>query len=386
MANTKEFLQQFGSKTFDEHPFCDGDAILLCEVSYMPFDKVVKTTFGEEPVSLPEICSKIFEYQGCKHKKLGLMITAEPSKRLMELAATKRYADVKVAAVKRVDSVSPAVQFMAITFVLPDGTIVVSYEGTDDTIAGWREDADMLIHKGTPSYGYALDFIKNTAEKFDGDIIVIGHSKGGHIALYTALNCSKEIRDRIKLLYNNDGPGFYSSRVIETSAYDELADVYRHFVPSSSLVGMMLVHDNDYKAVKSTKHLGAFQHDMHTWLIEDGNLVTVDDTDALAKLTDVFLSKLVARTNDDDYEIMDQVFSTVIDGLGQLTLTDFSKHIFSSLDGALKKWIAIEPDVKEAFGSIFAGSGALMKESIKAVKNGAEKGVEKIATAVAQTV
>ena len=67
MASTKEFLQQFGSKTFDEHPFCDGDAILLCEVSYMPFDKVVKTTFGEEPVSLPEICSKIFEYQGCKH-------------------------------------------------------------------------------------------------------------------------------------------------------------------------------------------------------------------------------------------------------------------------------------------------------------------------------
>lgn len=386
MASTKEFLQQFGSKTFDEHPFCDGDAILLCEVSYMPFDKAVKTTFGEEPVSLPEICSKIFEYQGCKHKKLGLMITAEPSKRLMELAATKRYADVKVAAVKRVDSVSPAVQFMAITFVLPDGTIVVSYEGTDDTIAGWREDVDMLIHKGTPSYGYALDFIDNAAKAFDGDIIVIGHSKGGHVALYTALNCSEEIRNRIKLLYNNDGPGYYSRRVIETNAYSELSDVYRHFVPSSSLIGMLLAHDYDYKAVKSTKHLGALQHDMHTWYIEDGNLVTVEDTDVLAKITDEFLSKLVAKTNDEDYKIMDEVFNAVIEGVGQLTLTDFSKNIVSSVDGAVKKWKSIEPDVKDAFGGIFAGSGALMKESIKAVKNGAEKGVEKIATAVAQTV
>ena len=386
MASTKEFLQQFGSKTFDEHPFCDGDAILLCEVTYMPFDKAVSESFDVEPAKLPEVCKRIYEYQGSKHKKLGLMITAEPSKRLMELAATKRYADVKVAAVKRVDSVNPAVQFMAITFILPDGTIVVSYEGTDDTIAGWKEDLDMLIRKGTPAYGYALDYIEKAAKTFDGDIIVIGHSKGGHEALYTALNCAPETRARIKLLYNNDGPGYYSQKVLETSAYDELADGYRHFIPSSSFIGVLMAHDYDYKAVKSTKHLGPLQHDMHTWQIENGNLVTVADTDFLSKLTDTFMAKIVEKTDDDDYSVMDEVITSVIEGMGQLTLTDFSKNIVSSVGGAIKKWKSIEPEVKDAFSGIFEGSGKLMAESIKAVKNGAAKGAEKIAKAVAEAI
>lgn len=386
MASTKEFLEQYGSKTFEEHPFCDGDAILLCEVTYMPFNKAVSESFGDEPAKLPEICQRIFEYQGCKHQKLGLMITAEPSKRLMEIAASKRYADVKVAAVKRVDSVKPAVQFMAITFILPDGTIVVSYEGTDDTIAGWKEDVDMLIRKGTPAYGYAIDYIEEAAKTFDGKIIVIGHSKGGHEALYTALNCSQAVRDRIVLLYNNDGPGYYSSRILETSAYTELADRYRHFIPSSSFIGVMMAHDYDYKAVKSTKHLGPLQHDMHTWKIEDGNLVTVPDTDILSKITDTFLAKLVESTDDNDYSVMDKVMTDIIDGVGQLTLTDFSKNIVSSVGGAVKKWKALEPEVKDAFSGIFEGSGKLMAESIKAVRKGAEKGAEKIAKAVAEVV
>lgn len=386
MAGTKEFIQQFGSITFEEHPFCDGDALLLCQVTYMPFDRIVSDSFEDEPESLPEVCRKIFEYRGNKHTKLGLMINAEPSKRLMEMAASERYADVKVAAVKRVDSVEPAIQFMAVTFILPDGTLVVSYEGTDDTIAGWKEDADLLLRKGTPAYKYALDYIEDAARTFDGNIIVIGHSKGGHEALYTALNCSEETRKRIILLYNNDGPGFYSDSVYKTMTYHEIADIYKHYVPYSSFIGMLMAHDSDYKAVKSTKHLGVNQHDMHTWKIENGDLVIVPDTDFISKVTDMFIAKLIDRTDDSDYSVLDTVLTSVLSGTGQLTLTDLSKNLISSLDGAVKKWREIEPDVKTAFSSVFEDTGKLMKESIKAVKQSAKEGVEKIADAVAQTV
>lgn len=369
MAGTKEFLEQFSSVTFDEHPFCDGDAIALCEITYIHYEDLVSPSFDDEPVSFAETSKNLFAADKKRVEKLGLMISPNLGKRMIAMAESKRYADVKIVAFRHFYSVSPAVQFTAGTFILPDGTLVVSFQGTDDTLAGWKEDLDFLVHRSSPAYQYAIDYINEVSGKYDGEIILIGHSKGGHEALYTALKCSPEIRKRIKYLYNNDGPGFYDYSIFRTGAYDELSDRYRHFVPSSSLVGMMLAHDYDYKAVKSSRHLGAFQHDMETWQICDGNLVVLPDTDKLAKLTDVLLAKLVKRADDDTLEALDKVIGGIIIGSGQETLTELMKNALSALKGAKSAWDEIEPEVKDNFKNAFSGTGKLIKESVEFVKS-----------------
>ena len=35
-----------------------------------------------------------------------------------------------------------------------------------------------------------------------------GHSKGGNLAMYAALQCEEEIQEKILTVYDNDGPGF----------------------------------------------------------------------------------------------------------------------------------------------------------------------------------
>ena len=374
MAGTKEYLDRFSSVTFEEKPFCDGDAIAFAELSYLPFEREVSPSFDDEPVDFRRISNRLYFSDEHNLSKIGLFISPNLGKRLMVMAEGKRYEGMKICAYRAFYNTEPAVQFAAGTFIMPDGTLIITFEGTNDTLAGWKEDVDFLVHRQSPAYEYALTYINEAAAKFDGQIILIGHSKGAHEALYTALKCSPEIRSRIKYLYNNDGPGFYTHDFFRTGAFDELlqGDRYKHYVPSSSTVGMLMAHDYEYKAVKSTRHIGMLQHDMETWKFDDdGNLSFAPDTDIVCKITDVFMAKLVEKTEQKNLDALDKVLSGLIKGSGQETLTGLAKNAVSAVSGAKKAWDGVEPDVKDAFKGAFSGAGKLLKDSINIAK---EKG------------
>ena len=364
MPNSKQFIEEFGSKTFSEHPFCDADALALTEVFYMPLELVVSASFDDEPVNFSDACNKLFDLRDNKHKPLGLMITSTPSKRLMQMAATARYSELKIANVHEVYSSAPAIQYCAGTFLLPDGTVVVIYRGTDDTIAGWKEDLDIYTKKGTPSYDLALEHLEKVAELFSGDIIVSGHSKGGNIALKTACECSESTRVRIKNVYNFDGPGYSDYSIFYTSAYDEILPGYRHYVPSSSFIGMLMNHDYDYKAVKSSQLLGPMQHDLGSWQIKNGEIQLVEDVDILAKITDEWMASMLKRLGDAGTAALDTVITAITEGTGKKTLTEVAKHSYSAVGGAAKAYKNLPSETKEEFKNDFRGTAKVLLGAI----------------------
>lgn len=369
MPNSKNYIEEFGGVSFAERPFCDADALALCEVFYMPLELVVSSSFDAEPVNFSDACNELFDIRGNKHAALGLMITKTPSIRLMQMAASERFSEIKVVAVNEVYSKEPAIQYCAGTFLLPGGDIVIVYRGTDDSIAGWKEDLDMMVRQGTPAYDLALDYFSKAAEKFSGNIYVCGHSKGGNIALRTAIKCPDEIRKRIVSVYNYDGPGYYNFHLFNTPAYAELLPGYKHFVPSSSLIGMMLCHDYDYKAVKSSRLTGAFQHDLGTWQIKDGELVIAPDISLMAKLTDAWLAGMVDGLSTVSSAAMDKVVTAITEGTGVETLYALVHNFRSAVGGAVEAYRNIDPETKAAFKEAFNGAGKLLIDSFKAVRD-----------------
>ena len=379
MAGLKEFIPEFGKYTFEEVPFCEGDAVLLTREIYMPFEQVVSSSYDEEPKNFVQAAEELFELRGYRHYGLGLMITSAPSRNMVAMSEQRRYADMKIYAMNEVLSISPSIQYCSGTFILPDGTLVVCYRGTDDSVAGWKEDLDIYFHNGTPSYNLALNYIENVAKHFDGNIIICGHSKGGNIALYTALKCSEEVRHRIVGVYNCDGPGYHDYGIFHLGTYEEILPVYKHFVPNSSTVGMLMAHDYDYKAVKSTRLLGPFQHDLGTWQIENGKLVTVPDISFMAKATDVIVAKLIDRVDDSNGKAIDTIVTVFTEGLGQNYLTDVAHNVISSVKGVKEALKNIDPEVKETAKSAFAGTFKLIRESVKSVKDISIEGITKLA-------
>ncbi len=54
-------------------------------------------------------------------------------------------------------------QFAAVTLLLDDETMVISYRGTDDSLIGWHEDFLMLCDSVVPAQQSALDYLNKVS-------------------------------------------------------------------------------------------------------------------------------------------------------------------------------------------------------------------------------
>lgn len=382
MANVMDYIKKYGDISFCDMPFGEADNVALCGMYYMPFDKVVSDSFEDEPVDYKTASDEIFELRERKHTPVGLVLLKNISEQMVLMSKYKRFQEMKVVAAVRVYEKAPAVQFEAATFLLPDGKIVVLFKGTDDTLTGWKEDFDILTKKGIPSNRLSIEYLEKTAKKFDGNIIVCGHSKGGFIAQYAALYSSKEVRDRIEVVYNDDGPGFWDYSYLESETYAEMLPKYRHFVPQSSFIGMMLAHDNDYEIIKSNQILGPLQHDLNSWQFSGKKLVRAEELTDMGKMNDGVLRDLVGGLDDESEKVLDTVLDKVLSGVNQTGLLDVKKNFVPALKGGVEAWRSLDRDTQKKFLKIFSDTPEIVfRNSNRIRKERTEKTYEKAVSA-----
>lgn len=382
MANVMDYIKKYGDISFCDMPFGEADNVALCGMYYMPFDKVVSDSFEDEPVDYKTASDEIFELRGRKHTPVGLVLLKNISEQMVLMSKYKRFQEMKVVAAVRVYEKAPAVQFEAATFLLPDGKIVVLFKGTDDTLTGWKEDFDILTKKGIPSNSLSIEYLEKAAKNFDGNIIVCGHSKGGFIAQYAALYSSKEVRDRIEVVYNDDGPGFWDYSYLESETYAEMLPKYRHFVPQSSFIGMMLAHDNDYEIIKSNQILGPLQHDLNSWQFSGKKLVRAEELTDMGKMNDGVLRDLVGGLDDESEKVLDTVLDKVLSGVNQTGLLDVKKNFVPALKGGVEAWRSLDRDTQKKFLKIFSNTPEIVfRNSNRIRKERTEKTYEKAVSA-----
>ena len=382
MANVMDYIKKYGDISFCDMPFGEADNVALCGMYYMPFDKVVSDSFDDEPVDYKTASDEIFELRGRKHTPVGLVLLKNISEQMVLMSKYKRFQEMKVVAAVRVYEKAPAVQFEAATFLLPDGKIVVLFKGTDDTLTGWKEDFDILTKKGIPSNRLSIEYLEKAAKKFDGNIIVCGQSKGGFIAQYAALYSSKEVRDRIEVVYNDDGPGFWDYSYLESETYAEMLPKYRHFVPQSSFIGMMLAHDNDYEIIKSNQILGPLQHDLNSWQFSGKKLVRAEELTDMGKMNDGVLRDLVGGLDDESEKVLDTVLDKVLSGVNQNGLLDVKKNFVPALKGGVEAWRSLDRDTQKKFLKIFSDTPEIVfRNSNRIRKERTEKTYEKVVSA-----
>lgn len=367
MADTLDYIRKYGNFTFDELPFNEVDNAVLCEIFYMAMEKVSPQTFDERK-SFRDVAYDLFSYNGNKHKAPGLILMKKISRKMMVAANTKRFGSLMVTGAVEVYKERPAVQFCAATFILPDDTKVVVFRGTDDSLVGWVEDLYIYTRHSIPSYQLSVDYLDRVHNTFpEGDIIICGHSKGGNVALYAALASSKAIRDRIKYLFNNDGPGFDSYAWFSTPAYKELLPKYRHFVPTSSLVGMLLAHDNDYEVIKNKRLTGMLQHDLSAWKTKEIGLSKAKGLNILGMFTDTFLNKIVFGVGSEQMGAFDKICESVLlDGVASKApnLSDLPRNLGGAIKGATSVWSNSDEDDKDIFRSCFVDTTGKVKDAM----------------------
>ena len=384
MPGIPEYIEQFGGRSFGEIPFSDADNLVISQLAYLDFETVVSPSFDEAPRPFSDVCNDLFAAHGYLHKPIGLVVPNDASVNSMRMAIQKRFSEMKVWAAQSVYERSPALQFAAMTFLLPTGEAVVAFRGTDDTLAGWIEDIDIALCDDIPSHPLAAAYLKDVAAHTEGKLILCGHSKGGHLAIYAAITAEEAIRGRIERVYNNEGPGFRDDGLFDSDAYRSLLSRYRHFVPYASTIGMMLSHDGDYTSVLSTKHLGPFQHDMGSWQIVNGCVISRADVNSLAKITDILFREFPESFSDEHRKVLAETADRLSCTTDEEYLVGIVRHFPRELKKVLRVWYAFSDQFRDEFFAAFHPFPKILSDAVKTVKDQAAEAASKATARVLQ--
>lgn len=308
MADLFDYLQWRGDLSFRQSPANRVDALIFSALSYISFGGSVEA-MPEVPISLKEAAEEFFrlpdQESRCRVKSdLSLLMAA---------AETTRFGNVMLLQYRSLLVPEEETQFAAVTFLLDDNTGMITFRGTDYSLVGWKEDFNMSFQETIPSQRLALQYTTEIALKYIMPLRICGHSKGGNLAVFAAVKSEAEVRDRILAVYNNDGPGF-TEYLLSDPNYKQMVPKIRTIIPQSSVIGMLLEHEEPYTIIKSKK-IGLLQHDPYSWEVLGPDFLPMEEITADSRfLNQTIKTWLSGMTTEERNEVVDTVFDLLAIG------------------------------------------------------------------------
>jgi hypothetical protein len=302
---------------FAARPLCEVDSLVLSQLSYLRFNGFVPgITSLDASISIRELMGQ----DNLEWLFLDVRDHKSNLKLLLALADSPRFQDVRMSwYVDHTDQVQEK-QFSAITFLIGDETAYVAFRGTDSTFVGWKEDFNMAFLNPVPSQVEGVKYLNRFVGSSYRTLLVGGHSKGGNIAVYASMYCEQGIQDRIQVIFSHDGPGF-SEEVFLSETYARTKSKIRKTLPQSSVIGMLLQQQEEFKVVKSNR-FWVMQHDPFSWLVEGNDFQYAINLNGNAAYFNTVLNKWVSSFDNEQREVFVDSFYHVIKSTKAKTFRD----------------------------------------------------------------
>ena len=363
MPSIIDYANSF-TKSFKEAPFSEVDSLVLSELTYSHFDGFV------QPVQ--HLLCPARRLRDIMSPESAMVILSgihdpEGERRLIEaVLKNPRYESLRISRyVSKLDS-EKELQFCGVTYLL-GGFIYVAFRGTDSTVVGWKEDFNMSFMSTVPAQALAAEYLNATARRFSGKIYVGGHSKGGNLAIFSAVMCDDKVQKRIVNVFSHDGPGFRAN-TLDKARFGAIKSRIKKTVPQSSLVGMVLESEEAYTTIQSNAS-GLMQHSPYTWEVENGAFVSLDTITKGAQYIDGVLSKWLADLSDDKREMFVDSLFRVIEATGAKSTKDLSSINIAKIKDALSEIKSLDSETKSFVLETFLHlASTAVKDTVTLVK------------------
>ena len=342
-----EYIEKYGSSYFIEEPINEIDILIFSQLIYNHFKGIVERN---QPISLQEAAAKFYEEYTKTDVEALLDVAKRAAVLLSACANTKRFGEVQLA--HFIDNINDELdkQICAVNFVLPEGTRVVAFRGTDATVTGFKESAMLAYMFPVPAQIEALHYFQETAMLSHGKVYTCGHSKGGNLAIYAAVSCSNSLQRKLTGVYAFDAPGF-PDWFFERYEYHQIRDKINIYTPQLSIIGRALVMEKEPIIVSSDAKL-AHQHSVATWVIEDKAFRRMEmygeESDRIA----AYLNELVDYIGEDDLEAFYDAMEETATRLGISDFYDLKTVDTNLLTIVIDSIQTLDPEQKERFRSL----------------------------------
>ena len=321
-GNLFDYINWRGDIPMSVDPFNEVDNLVLSAVIYAPFDGIVPGEGFDGAVTLKSV------YEAFQQKyELDTAGIVNPATKfspylLAKIASSRRFGGMQVCSYTNELNADDQYQFAAMTFLLEDGTCYAAFRGTDDSIAGWREDFNMSFMAMTRGQERAVEYLNKRFSGSSPFIRLGGHSKGGNLAVYAGMYCLPDIQERIKEIWSNDGPGFIKT-ITDSEDYKRICPKIKKLIPEESIVGILLNSGVKADVVKSSEG-GIMQHSPFSWHIKRNRLVRAEKRTGSSILFDKIADDWINNLDPENKKVFINVLFSAIQTSGATTIGDFT--------------------------------------------------------------
>ena len=298
--------------TFDEQDLNIIDILAFAWISYydyIPYEG--KFPIKLEVLSTDPYYQTLTPYADCTFVRRGRNI-------MRQMFISRRFKEVEILDYALLYSRNAVAQTAALALRVKD-KIIIAFKGTDTSFVGWREDFVLSFKTSISSYNFASNFYENVINKYEGNVILAGHSKGGNIA--THLLASLDNVNRIEKVISFDGPGF-RDEIFENK--QDRIEKYFKVVPKSSLVGVLFNNETDLHIIKSYS-VSVFQHMPLEWQVKNNDFIYIKKRSLSSKYLEKSINTWIDSLTEEERE---KYTNILFDSLDSLKTDDFQKMVF----------------------------------------------------------
>lgn len=244
MFTIYDYLDYYKNCSFEEVEFNQMDAMLFACLVYLPIKSFSENKSYKDFIS--------YAYTFYKDDYSGVM---KPSSfaLLNKIKTSKRYENIIISNFKNVRNNDTQFGAMSVRF---NDNLLIAFKGSDSSLISWIENLRLNYQYPTYTQSKGIKYAKDNILDSDKNVYLVGHSKGGNLAMCAGMEIPSGLRDKVKVIYNFDGPGFLKKEY--EKKFNLIKEKVVNIVPTGSVVGMCLYNDN-FKSVKS-KDLAFGEH------------------------------------------------------------------------------------------------------------------------------
>lgn len=342
MANIIDYIKMSGKKSFEELPFNEIDNVVFASLSYLNLDGIVSEGY-KEVVTIEEAGLEFFKKYTKKDFRNNVFAVQSAIKVFASIYTANRYRNLQLYNyVYKGDSTK---QFSALFINLSNRYTYISFEGTDDLVSGWMEDAKLSYQFPVPSQSEAIKYINKFISPFSRRKYILGgHSKGGNLALIAGMYANHLIKPKIKKIYMNDAPGL-KTKQLKSQAYSSIKNRIERIIPNYSIIGLMLRHTDEYHVILANK-TGLLAHNIIYWQTLNNEFIETNLSPFSKKLDKVLTDWLDSYNDAERKELVEDLFD-ILNRAGITSLLDVKSSTLPSILAILKESKKINPESKK---------------------------------------
>ena len=337
-----DYLSKYGAVSFEDAPLCDVDLLIFAQLAYMDFEQVDKC---DCPLAYalahavwadsPDPSEDRFSFQKKDDRNLARLC-----------ASSLRYSNIRFASFVRHLDADREIQFAALSLYIDEGHLLIAFRGTDNTLAGWKEDFNMAFMDEIPAQRIARIYIEENA-LLAPRVTVCGHSKGGNLALYAAAMCSPAVQEKIDCAVNFDGPGL-NEHLTHSEGFLRIQPRMRAILPRESLVGQLFEQPENVRFVDS-RVFSLLQHYPYFWKTRGMDFIELSRPSRISAIFGESVCGMIERMDTPSREQLVEAVYDIISASEVDTLNDFASNWLKSLTVIVSKLFTADTETKRLF-------------------------------------